>query len=435
LPLLIPLMIIPIRGGIGLAPMNLSKVYFSSNLFSNHLAVNTIWNILFSLTEEKDLKSKYEFMPDKEAKRIVADIFKDSIDSSEMLLNTQNPNILFIILESFTGKIIDYKLNNIEVTPNLNKWSKEEIYFSNMYASADRTDEGLVAWFSGFPSQPKSAIMNYPDKCSHLPSIIKAFKNKNYTSKFLYGGDISFANMSSYLLLMGIDSLIDKQSFPKDNYNAKWGVHDHILFEKLYSEVNKAKAPYFYSALSLSSHPPYDIPVKSIFEGKDEETMFLNTMHYTDESLGLLIDKLRKSDKWKDLLVIITADHGARFPLNSETWEPSRFKIPMIWMGGAVNKKLNYSKICSQTDFSKTILNQTGNTGSEFIFANNILSKTTTNLAWYAFNNGFTYITDKGMVSYSNDSNSVISKSDSTEQSLKNGKAILQVVTDKFYNY
>ncbi|HMG16012.1 MAG TPA: hypothetical protein VK590_11230, partial [Saprospiraceae bacterium] len=135
--LLIPLMIIPIRGGIGLAPMNLSKVYFSNNIFSNHMAVNTVWNILYSITEASDLKSKFDLMPDKEASGIVAQIFKDSDDSTEMILTTKNPNILFIILESFTGKVIDYKLNGIEVTPNLNKWSKEELYFSNMYASAD----------------------------------------------------------------------------------------------------------------------------------------------------------------------------------------------------------------------------------------------------------------------------------------------------------
>lgn len=433
--LIIPILIIPIRGGIGLAPMNLSKVYFSKNIFADHLAVNTVWNVIYSITEKDDLKSKFDFMPETKAENLMASLFPSANGLRDTFLNSTHPNVLFIILESFTAKAIDFKLNGIEVTPNLNMWCRNELYFSNMFASADRTDEGLVALYSGFPSQPKSSIMNYPNKCSQLPSLITPFKSKNYNTKFFYGGDISFANMESYLLLLGIDTIIDKTGFSKESYNAKWGVHDHILFNRVLNQVEKAKDPFFYSMISLSSHPPYDVPVPAKFKGLDEESMFLNAMNYTDNSLGLLVDNLRKSPKWKNLLIIITADHGARYPLNSEYYEPSRFKIPMLWMGGAVKKSINYNKICSQTDFCKTLLNQTGNSSSNFIFSHDLFVKERIPYAWYAFNNGFTFISENGYITYNNDGNTIISKTDSSSLSLEKSKAILQVVTNKFYNY
>lgn len=431
---LIPLMIIPIRGGIGLAPINLSSVYFSSNLFANHLAVNTIWNVIYSITEKDELKSKFDFMPDVKAQALLSDVYNQN-DSTIRVLNNKRPNVLFIILESFTGKVIDYKLQDKEVTPNLNRWCREELYFSEMYASADRTDEGLVALFSGFPSQPKSAIMNYPDKCRHLPSILTPFKQANYSTQFFYGGDLEFANMSSYLLLMKVDSLTDKRSFPQKTYNAKWGVHDHILFNYLYSKIMTAKSPFFFSTLSLSSHPPYDIPVDPTFKGNDESTKFLNTMHYTDDALGKIIRNLKSSPVWNDLLVIITADHGAREPNNSEYHTPQRFKVPMIWMGGALKNRIVLSDICSQTDFSRTLLNQFGFNAGSFIFSNNILSNRNKNVAWYAFNNGFTFISKSGYITYSNDNQSIVSRTDTSQLTILRGKAILQLVTKKFTEY
>ena len=50
-------MIIPVRGGIGIAPMNTGKVYFSKNNFSNHAAINVVWNVVHSLIYKNNLES------------------------------------------------------------------------------------------------------------------------------------------------------------------------------------------------------------------------------------------------------------------------------------------------------------------------------------------------------------------------------------------
>jgi hypothetical protein len=49
----IALLIIPIRGGFGIAPMNVGKVYFSQIQFLNHASINLFWNVGFSLIETK----------------------------------------------------------------------------------------------------------------------------------------------------------------------------------------------------------------------------------------------------------------------------------------------------------------------------------------------------------------------------------------------
>jgi len=65
--------------------------------------------------------------------------------------------------------------------------------------------------------------------------------------------------------------------------NSKWGVADQYVFERLLQECDTARAPFFKVALTLSSHEPFDVPMKTVFQGADENSMFLNASHYTDK--------------------------------------------------------------------------------------------------------------------------------------------------------
>jgi phosphoglycerol transferase MdoB-like AlkP superfamily enzyme len=92
-----------------------------------------------------------------------------------------------------------------------------------------------------------------------------------------------------------------------------------------------------------------------VFQGNDETTKFLNSLHYTDEVLGLFIENCKKQSWWKNTVIIITADHGIRFPVTGRV--VNDFKIPMLWLGGPVKKKagLVINKLASQIDLSATL--------------------------------------------------------------------------------
>ena len=84
--------------------------------------------------------------------------------SSKPLLRTDKPNIIFIVLESFSAKAVEPLGGISGVTPNLNKLFNEGIAFTNFYANSFRTDSGLVSLLSGYPAQHSTSIMNYPSK-------------------------------------------------------------------------------------------------------------------------------------------------------------------------------------------------------------------------------------------------------------------------------
>ncbi|NOT36264.1 MAG: sulfatase-like hydrolase/transferase, partial [Saprospiraceae bacterium] len=252
------LLIIPLRGGIGLAPLSPSWAYHSDNLFANHLSLNPLWNFIYTLNQNKGSNNYSNYLQDSEAKITFDSLTNTSDSSSFQFLKQLKPNIILIFLESFTSNFLNRKHKELEITPHLNSWLKKGVYFDNAYASGDRTDKGLPAVLSSYPSQSKTSILKYSNKTDKLESIADQLHLRGYTNYFYYGGDLLFAGMNSYFLANGFNHLIDKESFDPLSYNAKWGVHDHLLFRKILTDLDTLSSPFFLNILTISSHPPYD---------------------------------------------------------------------------------------------------------------------------------------------------------------------------------
>ena len=200
------ILFIPIRGSVTTSTANVGMVYFSQNQFLNHSAINPCFSLFASLSKQQDFASQFNFFPETEREALFSILIHnpsstpqaDSIpNASERLLTTDRPNILLIILESFTANAIEAVGGEPGITPRLNKLCEEGILFTNLYANSFRTDRGLVAILNGYLAQPTTSIMKYPAKSQTLPSIAKSLRKEGYNTDMLYGGDINFTNMQS----------------------------------------------------------------------------------------------------------------------------------------------------------------------------------------------------------------------------------------------
>jgi len=392
-------MIIPIRGGFGIAPMNTGKVYFSQNVYSNHAALNAAWNMMYSISKSKAMYKKYPDYIDKDkAKQIFADL-SSSMGETQKVLNTNKPNIVIILLESFSSKLIEVLGGKSGVTPNFNKLSREGILFSRMFASGDRSDKGIIAVVSGFPAQSTQSIIKYPLKSQKLPTISGILNDSGYHTAFYYGGDPDFANIRSYLYSSKFRRIITQDDFPREYRNSKWGVHDEHVFNKLLSDIDSAKTPFFKMFFTLTSHEPFDIPTKPKFPGKSEDNRYSNSAFYADSCLGQFFDQAKTKDWYKNTFFILIADHGTRLLGNQRNYEVERFTIPMLWLGGALKvDSIIISKTGSQIDLAKTLMVQLGYSSTQFTFSKNLLNNNLKGYAYYAFNDGFGFITDSSTV-------------------------------------
>jgi phosphoglycerol transferase MdoB-like AlkP superfamily enzyme len=422
------LMFIPIRGSFSVASMNTGFVYFhKTKSYANHAAINVVWNFLYSLQKG----GQDEYPEDFFDKTLAESYFKSLYTihyTTTRLFDTQRPNVILFILESFTANVIE-PLGGVKgLTPNLNALCAEGILLDNFYASGDRTDKGLVAILSGYPAQPVTNIIKYPNKTQKLPSLNRHMRDLGYHTSFVYGGDIDFGNFRSYLTNAMFDNFTTDDDFDGDLNQSKWGVHDHIVFQKAFQECDSAKSPFFKVILSLSSHEPFDVPMDPYIEGKDPESLFLNSVHYTDRCIGEFVSNAKKSSWWANTLVVFVADHGHRLPGNLQLSEKARFRIPLLLAGGVIKKDSVVHTVAGQTDLANTLLAQISKPSEEFKFSRDIFSQEVSPLATYFYNNGYGFITDKAYIIYDNTGKQFVNSEGATEETLNLSKAYQQIL-------
>ena len=424
------LLVLPLRGGWQQIPINQSVVYFSEKPYANHAGLNMPWNLMHAMLKySKTSTNPYNYMPDQEAEQKVRALYEAAgAADTTALLHTAKPNVLFIILESYTAKLVGHLGGEQGVTPNLDKLAAEGIAFTNIYASGDRSEKGMVALLSGYPVQTITSIIKTPRKTEKLPQLSLTFKGQGYKTSYYYGGELEFANIKSYLLNGGYNKLVDKYDFDPSTYNSKWGAHDHVLFDKVLSELKNEKEPFFSTVYTLSSHEPFEIPVAPKFPGKDNEALFRNSVHYTDWALGRFIEQAKQQPWWDNTLLVIAADHGHPLPGNDANHLPSKFRIPFILAGGALKQQgIKVNTVGSQTDIATTLLSVLNMPHQDYTWGYNLLAPTVNPFAFYVFNDGFGLVTPNGAVIYDNVSKQVISQdSGITAEQTELGKAYMQ---------
>ena len=423
-----------IRGGVTESTSNIGQVYFSNEPFLNHSAVNPDFSLLSSMGKSQDFASEFNFF-DEEKRAALFDGLYPTTDGDSIIqvLNTKRPNILIILMEGFGGAFVEPLGGLPDVTPHFNRLSKEGIFFTNCYANSFRTDRGTVCTFSGYLGLPTASVMKIPAKSRTLPAIAEGLSKAGYKTDFLYGGDINFTNMKSYLLSTGYQRLTANTDFSlAEQTSNAWGVNDDITFEYLYNQFRnrKEEGPWHTAFLTLSSHEPFEVPYHRL------EDKIPNAFAYTDECLGKFIDRLKQTPAWKDLLVICLPDHGFYYPREGSNAMPRFYHIPLLWLGGAVKQPMQVDKIMNQTDLAATLLGQLGLEHTAFTFSRNVLgSDYKYPFAFYSFNNGFSFRDSTGVTVFDNNSGSILfDEPEADESRLDKGKAILQTVYDDLGN-
>ncbi|WP_435416011.1 LTA synthase family protein [Polaribacter aestuariivivens] len=424
-------LIIPLRGGLQTIPVNQSNVYFSDKMYANHAAINFIWNFFNVLSHKSDTGNPYKFFDDDVAKKIISkrrnSLLKASKDS---ILNTTKPNVILIIWESLTAKVVGSLGGEPHVTENLNRLSKEGVLFTNFYANGDRTDKGIPAILSGYYPQPTKSIMKMPNKTRSLPMLPQKMIDLGYKTSFYHGGDLNFGNMNTYLRNSGITDFVDGGDFDKKDWNSKWGAHDHVFMKRFTDDLRGIqKESFFKIALTLTSHEPYEIIGDYKFGKDTNENKFRSAHAYTDQVIGDFIENAKKQPWYKNTLIIILSDHGHRSPKHEGVFNsPKKFKIPMLWLGGALQQKgIEINNISSQIDLPFTLLDLLNGDNTDFSFSKNIFNNSSKQYAHYIFNNGFGTYTKNGLFVYDFTSNkTILERGKETFQLDSLGKAISQ---------
>ena len=426
------LMFLFIRGSVSVAPMNTGFVYFhKTKMYANHAAINVMWNFFKSLSRTSHIEYSENFFDKSLTEKYYSELHPKQ-DSTFKILNAGKPNVILIIVESFTADVIEPLGGVPNICPRLNALCGEGILFDNFYSSGDRTDKGIVSILSAYPAQPNSSIIKYPQKSQRLPFLNRNMIALGYKTSFTYGGDADFANIRSYITASGFENITETDDFDDDLNTSKWGVHDGFMLLRALQEIDTSHTPYFKVILTQSSHEPFDVPMNPFVPQTSDENLFLNSFHYTDSCLGSFIDVLKSKPEWKKTLVLITGDHGHVHPRNKPLQTKERFHVPFLLLGGILLKDSVIHTLGNQTDIANTLLAQLDKPDDAFGFSNDLFSPKYNQHAAFFFTDGFGFVLPDKFLVYDNIGKQFIKKENTTLHDEELSKAYQQKLYSDF---
>lgn len=440
--LLLGLNFLMIRGGWGVSPNNQSMAYYSDKQILNHAAVNTEWNLIADLLKASHADDNpYEYYTGQEANRQIKELYHIKKDSTLHILNTDRPNVVIIIMESFTADLTQTLGQETGITPKFDSLIKRGVLFSRIYSTGNRTDKGIIGTLAGQPSLATESIVKWPEKLEKIPALSREFFKIGYHTSFFYGGQSEFDNYKAFILSHSYQRLIDKSKFRSGDMNSKWGAYDGIVFKRQLEELNNTREPFFSTQMTLTNHEPFEVPGTYKFGKKDNVQRFKSTAYYTDSCLNDFLLQAKEQPWYKNTLFIFVADHGHIMPKGrNEVYIPQRYHIPLLFFGEVIKKEYCgkiMGKVGSQIDIASTLLHQLNMNAKPFTWSKNLLNPNTRSFAYFSWDNGMGFIDNKQCVTFDNVGKRCLyndhpEDAKNTVMLLKDAKSYLQTTYQQF---
>ena len=396
------LLLIGIRGGLQPIPISQSAAYFSNNLILNDIAVNPNWNIAQSILKSKSnfYGNPYKKYSYEQCSQFISELYYVDKDTTNFVLTSKDPNIVFILLESWSADNVE-SLGGLDgITPNFKDLEKEGLLFTDFYSNGWTSDQAMSSIFSSFPVFPYVAIVNQADKSRRLPSLNKTLIT--YNSSYFFGGDLNYGNIKAYLLSNGFEILKDQQDYT-NLPSGRLGVHDEFMFNQYKKELSSLDQPFLSALFTLSSHSPYDFPADHKLSFNSREDQYVNSVAYTDKCLGDFMQSVNNEDWYSNTLFVIVADHSHNSPKGWRLAQKEKFKIPMLWYGEVLKEEFRGkipNKMGSHIDIVPSILSQLNIDDSKYHWGRDLFNMHENVMVPYAFHKGYGIIQPDGYYAF-----------------------------------
>lgn len=298
------------------------------DLFTNHWWNVSIYNVIghigFHAFDVKRTADEYLFHRSQMSEEQFASIEQWFANHEKKLLEptsfygiAKKKNVLLIQLESIESFFIDKQINEKEITPHLNQLKQESIYFSNFYHQTGQgrtSDAEFLANTSLYPLPNGAVYVHYPN--NDYDALPKLLKEQGYETYAFHAYKKSYWNRQNVYQNFGIDQFFSDEDLAEGEI-VGWALGDKPLFEQVVSQLKKANAPFFAFVVALSSHIPFtNVPADSkTFNVTpfEEETFgdYLFAIHYVDQAIGLLVERLKEEGLWENTLVVFYGDHDS----------------------------------------------------------------------------------------------------------------------------
>ncbi len=373
LPVFIVLFI-GVRSSFGHRPANISDATYTHSHLVNEITKNSLYAIGYAYYSQKTTGFKikrYGKMPLVEAyrrmgKRLDIDPKKCKTPFARIVpthFKRKKPkNLVIFVQESLGAQFVGALGDKRGLTPNLDRYAEQGLWFTSLYSNGTRSVRGLAGLSAGFLPVAGKGVLKRNKSQKDFFTVAQLLKPYGYHSVFIYGGEKRFDNMASWYYGNGFDDIIDENKFNNPTFHGIWGVSDEDLVKRANQEFKGfyAKQQPFVSVMfSTSNHTPFEFPEGRIELVKGVEKHSVeNAIKYADYAIGLFIDSARKEAYYKDTIFLIASDHNVRV-YGDDLLPFNLFKIMGIILGEGVEAK-TINRLTMQPDLLATALDLIG---------------------------------------------------------------------------
>ncbi len=339
--LLIPAVLLALlaRGTVSTFPLSYRHLAISSDTAINNLVPNGLIGLYYGHRQFR--KSKALGPADDVVGRQLFEQFYSRIPTREDLfpqfftrtgksafLTSQPPHVVLNIVEGMSQALLTDRFNNgLNLAGAMKQHLADDLYFENFLPASNDTQDSLVGLLinSQYVQISRSKYQHVP-----LPTAsAKVFKDAGYKTIFIYSGFEGTANRAAFFKTQGFDEFIGahrlKTLFPSMR-SSVWGGEDSYILEHAWQLLDSLKAgsqPHFIVNLTVTNHPPYDMPVHTLQPSIDAPASLairlqnlppesLDTYSYTNDHLGRFISRIKQGHGRDNTIIAVTGDHSIR---------------------------------------------------------------------------------------------------------------------------
>ncbi len=404
------------RGGLQQIPINIDAAYYSQHYVSNDLSVNSFYffSKSFLLYRRGDIDVYMPKIDPKQAEERTKELLACPQPNDAQILSNTRPNLVFIILESWSANAIGCLSEQEQTTPNFDRLAKEGLLFTNFYATGGTSEIGNASIFSGYPALPEISLSMQPDKHRKLPALNQDLEGWGYSTNYVFSGDLKYGNIGGFFTDHGFDVVLDEKDFPSGLPRGKLNFYDEDLYDFLIDRMNRTPQPFLHCAFTGSTHSPYDHPKKGFTKHSGEEGAFLNSVGYADQALADFLEKCKEQPWFENTLFVFVADHGHATPIELSSANSDYYRIPLLFWGPVLKESWRGKEVDQlgcQTDIPATLLKQMNGDLSRYPWSRDLLNASCHEFVLHTIQRGYGFVTPRGNMTYQMDTKRYIQNS------------------------
>ncbi len=354
--LLVPLLLIGLRGGTQLRPITPGNANDNISAEAANLVHNSFFNMAASV-----------FLPGLPDAAFYDDIALKKKFNTTRQYKSNNPkyknkNVVLILVESLSKEYLHTYNLKYNYTPFLDSMLQISRSYPNFYANSKQSIKGNIAVLSSIPSLMDMPITTSKYQSNQLFGLPHYLKKIGYQTCYYHGAHNGSFNLETLAYKCGFDSYygMDQYANSAVDYDGEWGIWDVPFLQNMIASLDTMKPPFFATVFTLSNHHPYSLP--SAYQSPQSTAApYLQTLTYTDFALRQFFEKAKSKQWFDETIFILTGDHTGPFVGDDgDNTQQKNYQLPLLIYTPKSPVGSIDSSLCQQIDIMPTVLKEVG---------------------------------------------------------------------------